>query len=157
MYYPIRHQQTLVVKCFPLISAAKIGEKELTILIFGKRFQVSIFLPGLKRGLILAHFWSKCTKILTAYVSIVWSFSFEALYKTSNYLTLLLYHVLYINVKLFYMLLYPWSILSEILWRQLRSCLQMKNQLSQFESFTHVYLRILDYIWTCVTDNSFNI
>ena len=85
MYYPIRHQQTLVVKCFPLISAAKIGEKELTILIFGKRFQVSIFLPGLKRGLILAHFWSKCTKILTAYVSIVWNLSFEALYKTSNY------------------------------------------------------------------------
>ena len=114
MYYPIRHQQTLVVKCFPLISAAKIGEKELTILIFGKRFQVSIFLPGLERGLILAHFWSKCTKILTAYVSIVWNFSFEALYKTSNikrfsYLTLLLYHVLHINAKLFYMLLYPWS------------------------------------------------
>ena len=111
MYYPIRHQQTLVVKCFPLISAAKIGEKELTILIFGKRFQVSIFLPWLERGLILAHFWSKCTKILTAYVSIVWNFSFDALYKTLNisYWTLLLYHVLHINAKLFYMLFYPWS------------------------------------------------
>ena len=149
MYYPIRHQQTLVVKCFPLISAAKIGEKELTILIFGKRFQVSIFLPGLERGLILAHFWSKCTKILSAYLSIVWNLSFEALYKTSNISVWNLFRIWHFSYIMSYILMQNCftcfciheAVLSEKLWRQLRSCLQMKNQFSQFESCSHVYLR----------------